>query len=75
MSKKKPSGVYLVPVINGEPVYVLARHPKGAAMAASLGLRGSGRLIGLTRDIVEVDASNKWRCLNLPGGRGAAEVA
>ncbi len=74
MSKKKPSGVFLVPVLGGEPVYVLARHPKGAAMAASLALRGTGRVVGLTRDVREADACQRWRCINLPTG-GLVEVA
>lgn len=65
MSKKTPSGVFQVPVVGGEPVYVLARHPKGAAMAAALALRGDGRVVDLTRDIHEVDEHHKWRCLNL----------
>jgi hypothetical protein len=73
MSKKTPSGIYQVPIVGGEPVYVLARHPKGAAMAASLALRGDGRIIGLTSDIQEVAPHHKWRCINLPGR--PAEVA
>lgn len=73
MSKKQPTGVFQVPIVGGEPVYVLARHSKGAAMAATMALREDGRVIGLTSDIHEVDAHHKWRCINLPGR--PAEVA
>lgn len=71
MSKKAPTGGFQVPIVRGEPVYVLARHSKGAAMAASLALRGDGRVIGLTSEIREVDEHLRWRCINLPN-RSAA---
>lgn len=71
MSKKKPTGIYQVPIVGGEPVYVLARHPKGAAMAAALALRGDGRIVGLTSEIREVGEQHRWHCLNLPAHTAA----
>jgi hypothetical protein len=59
--KRKPSGVYMVPVVGGDPVIVLARHPKGAAMVAHL----AGYAVGLTRDIREVEESRRWSAINL----------
>jgi hypothetical protein len=62
MSKRKPSRVYRVEMVHGmAPVYVLARHQKGAAMVAHL----EGLPVSLaSSDIREVDESYRPRCIN-----------